>query len=52
MHREGSGLPVAIIMRDDTDKLIPATGAAVALSLSLKGLNRPSLTLRVTQFVI
>lgn len=46
------GLTAAVIMRDDTDKLIPATGAAAALSLSLKGLNQPSLTLRVTRSVI
>lgn len=30
----GGGLTAAVIMRDDTDKLIPATGATAALSLS------------------
>lgn len=52
MQRGGRGLSAAITVRDDTDKLVPATGATAALSLSLKGLDRPTLTLRVTQFVI
>lgn len=52
MRLEGRGLPAAIMMRDCTNKFIPATGAAAAPPLSLKGLNLPTLTLRVTQFVI